>query len=200
MSLESRLKAAGYWLRSAMRHVLIGCLLFSGLLLWGGGAFAQATQTAQTAETADTEKEAVAIAEVGGAGSWSLTGGGAGSYGPSAAVEFTPIEHWLEIEAGVTPLFARHSTEWDTDLLLKKPWTLSKKVEFMAGVGPEWVHLRNGGVVTNSVSLEVAGDFMFWPSKKRRFGWYLEPAYDYNFGGGHEQSIGISGGLLIPIP
>lgn len=180
-----------------MRYLLIACWL-----AWGSAAFAQTAQTvqaAQTAQPADTEKEPVAIAELGGAGSWSLTGGGA-SYGASAAVEFTPIEHWLEIEVGVAPLFARHSTEWDTDLLLKKPWTLSKKVEFMVGVGPEWVHLRNRGVITNSVSLEVAGDFMFWPSKKRRFGWYLEPAYDYNFAGGHEQSLGISGGLLISIP
>jgi hypothetical protein len=166
-----------------MRYVLI-----AALLLCGGAAFGQTT-----------EKEPVAIAEIGGAPSWSITGGG-GSYGPTAAVEFTPIEHWLEIEAGVTPLFARHSTEWDTDLLLKKPWTLSKKVEFMMGVGPEWVHLRNRGVTTNSVSAEVAGDFMFWPWAKRRFGLYLEPSYEYNFGGGHEQAIGISGGLLISIP
>lgn len=136
--------------------------------------------------------------ELGGAGSWNIKDGGA-SFGPTVAVEFTPIENWLEIEAGVTPLFARHSTEWDTDLLFKKPWTLSKKVEFMLGVGPEWVHARNSGVTTNSVSAELAGDFMFWPSKKRRFGWYLEPAYDYNFGRGREQSLGISGGLLIPI-
>jgi hypothetical protein len=28
---------------------------------------------------------------------------------------------------------------------------------------------------------EVAGDFMFWPTGKHRFGWFLEPAYDYSF-------------------
>jgi hypothetical protein len=43
-------------------------------------------------------------------------------------------------------------------------------------------------------------DFMFWPAKKHRFGWYLEPSYEYNFARGHEQGIGISGGLLIAIP
>jgi hypothetical protein len=32
-----------------------------------------------------------------------------------------------------------------------------------------------------------------------RFGWYLEPAYDYSFAGGHQQSIGLSAGLLIGI-
>jgi len=54
-------------------------------------------------------------------------------------------------------------------------------------------------MTTNSVSVEVAPDFMFWPSAKRRFGWYIEPGYEYNFGRGREQSFGISGGLLIAI-
>jgi hypothetical protein len=52
---------------------------------------------------------------------------------------------------------------------------------------------------SNTVSLEVAGDFMFWAARKRRFGWFLEPAYGYSFTGGHQQSIGLSGGLLIAI-
>jgi hypothetical protein len=116
------------------------------------------------------------------------------------AVEVTPIENWLELAAGVTPLFSRHSTEWDTDLLFKKPWTLSRKVEFMFGVGPEWIHTSRYNVVTNSVGGEVALDFMFWPSRRHKFGWYLEPAYDYDFGRGHDQSVSISGGLLIAIP
>jgi hypothetical protein len=63
-------------------------------------------------------------------------------FGPDLAVEVTPIENWLELEEGVIPLFTGHSTEWDVDLLVKKPWTLSKKAEFMFGVGPEWVHTR----------------------------------------------------------
>ncbi len=119
--------------------------------------------------------------------------------GPTAAVEVTPIEDRLELEAGVTPAFSRHGTEWDTDLLFKKPWTLSQKVEFMLGAGPEWVHAREAGVVTNSLAAEIALDFMFWPHG-HRFGWYLEPAYDYGFGRDHEQSIGVSVGLLIAIP
>ena len=95
---------------------------------------------------------------------------------------------------------ADKNVEWDTDLLFKKPWTLSEKVEFMAGVGPEWVHTRQNGTVANSVAGEVVLDFMFWPSAQHRFGWFLEPGYEYNFGRGHERSIVISGGLLIAIP
>ena len=54
-------------------------------------------------------------------------------------------------------------------------------------------------MMTNAIAGEAVLDFMFWPSRKHKFGWYLEPVYDYSFGGGHEQSAGISGGLLIAI-
>ncbi len=145
------------------------------------------------------DKEPIAVVELGGAANGSITEGGS-SFGPTAAVEVTPIENWLELELGITPLFTRHSTEWDADLLFKKPWTISKKVEFMVGAGPELVHVTKYGATTNSVSGEAVLDFMFWPSRKHRFGWYLEPGYEYNFGSSHEQSLGISGGLLIAIP
>jgi hypothetical protein len=145
------------------------------------------------------EKEPAAVLELGAAGNWNVKDG-SGSVAPDLAVEVTPIKNWLELEAGVTPLLARHSTEWDTDLLFKRPWDFSPKVEFMAGIGPEWVHARANGISSNSVAGEAVLDFMFWPSHKHKFGWYLEPSYDYSFGAGHEQSAGISGGLLIAIP
>ena len=144
------------------------------------------------------EKEPVAIAEIGGAGEWALTHG-TPSYGPNFAVEVTPIKEWLEIEAGVTPFFSRRQTEWDTDLIFKKPYTLSKTTEFMFGVGPEWAHTASGGKGTNSVGGEAALDFMFWPWPKRRWGWYLVPSYGYSFSSGHEQSMSVSMGLLIAI-
>jgi len=157
--------------------------------LCSGRAFAQAGD----------QKEPAAILEIGAAPSWSITDGGS-NFSPTVAVEVTPIENWLEIEAGVTPIFSRHSTEWDTDVLFKKPWTLSKKVELMFGVGPEWIHTRKYGITTNAAGCEAALDLMFWPTAKHRFGWYIEPGYEYSFGRGHEKSVGVSGGLLIGIP
>lgn len=145
------------------------------------------------------DKEPIAVIELGGAAAWNLKDGGSSS-GPNIAAEVTPIENWLELEAGVTPLFGSNSTEWDTDLLFKKPWTLSHKAEFMFGVGPEWIHTIENKMTTNSIGGEAALDFMFWPSRRHKYGWYLEPGYDYNFGRGHEQSVGISGGLLIAVP
>jgi hypothetical protein len=154
----------------------------------------------QEALAQSSEKEPAAIVEIGAAASQSVTGDGA-TFGPTVAVEVTPIENRLELEAGVTALFKRHSTEWSADLLFKKPWTLSKKAEFMVGIGPEWIHSRQYGITTNSFAGEVAADFMYWPSSgKHKFGWYVEPGYEYSFGRGHEQSLGISGGLLIAIP
>jgi hypothetical protein len=144
------------------------------------------------------ENEPAAVIELGGANSVNLQGGW--SSGGDAAVEFTPIENWLEIEVGTTPLFARHSVEWDTGVLFKKPWTFSRKAELMIGLGPEWVHSREFGVRRNALAGEFALDFMFWPGAKHRLGWFVEPSYEYTFGHEHERSVGVSWGLLIAIP
>lgn len=119
------------------------------------------------------DPEPAAISELGGAASKNLKGG-VPVFGPTVAMEVAPIQHWLELEAGITPTFNRHSTEWNADLLFKKPWTFSEKVEFMFGVGPEWFHARESGTTTNSLGGEVVVDFMFWPSGRRPFGWYVE--------------------------
>jgi hypothetical protein len=167
------------------------------LLLFISVAAASRAQTPAQSEPPLDDDPAI-IVELGASTSWNTTGGAA-SFAPNLAAEATPIENWLELEAGVSPFFTRNSTEWDTDLLFKKPWTLSRKAECMLGVGPEWVYLRQHGTTSHSISGEVAGDFMFWPNGKHRFGWYLEPAYDYNFMAGHPQSIGMSAGLLIGV-
>jgi hypothetical protein len=150
-------------------------------------------------QAADKDKDPEAIFEFGAATSWNLSGGAA-TFAPNLAAEITSIDNWLELEAGVSPFYTRNTKEWDTDLLFKKPWTISQKAEFMLGVGPQWVHLKENGRWSNSIAGEVAADFMFWPTGKHRFGWYLEPAYDYSFARGHQKSIGMSGGLLIGVP
>ena len=142
-------------------------------------------------------EEPSAILEIGAASETGLKGGT--GFGPSFSVETTPIEDVLEVESGVSPLFSHGQTEWDADFLFKKPWTLSDTVEFMAGVGPSWSHTLSGGKTTDTLGAEAALDFMFWPWPKRRFGWYLEPTYGYSFASGHDQSLSVSVGLLIPI-
>jgi len=166
--------------------------LFATLFLCPALTLAQSPQKA-------LEKESAAILELGAATSWNVHGGRPG-FGPTVAVELTPIEHWLELEAGVTPLFSRHSREWSTDLLFKKPWSLSRKVEFMVGIGPEWVRSTERGVTTNAFAGEAVADFMFWRSAKHKFGFYVEPGYERKFGPSREHSLVVSGGLLIAIP
>jgi hypothetical protein len=167
-------------------------LLFGVLPVHGQSSSQSPSQWQEAGE----DKDPKIILELGAATNWNFSGGAA-TFAPNLAAEITPIENWLEIEAGISPFYTGKSTEWDTDLLFKKPWTLSRKAEFMLGAGPQWVHLSQNGKTTDSIVGEVAGDFMFWPTGKHRFGWFLEPAYDYSFAGGHQQSIGMSAGLLI---
>jgi hypothetical protein len=156
------------------------------------------TMSVANAFAQSVNQEPIAVVEIGGAAGRSLTNHES-SFGPTVAVEATAIDNWLELEAGVTPLFGHHSTEWGTDLIFKKPWTLSQKAEFMLGLGPEWIHTSTHGVKANSIAIEVAPDFMFWPAGKHRFGWYLEPSYEYTFGPAHEHSVSVTGALLIAI-
>jgi hypothetical protein len=144
------------------------------------------------------DKEPLAILQLGAAGEWGLNDRGS-SFGPTAAVEFNPIKNWLAIEMGVTTLFGKGQTEWDTDFIFKKPFDLSPGVEFEPGIGPVWIHAIGGCRTTNGIGAEAIFEFMFWPTMDRKYGWFLEPSYTYSFARGHEQSFGVSGGLLIPI-
>jgi hypothetical protein len=143
------------------------------------------------------EKEPTAIVEIGGAAEWDLPNG-ASSFGPTVSVEVTPIKDWLEIEAGVSALRGHGQTEWGSDLIFKKPFTLSDTVEFMIGVGPEWTYTTGGEGA--KVSAEVAAEFMIWPTKDRKFGWFIEPTYSYALTSDHQKSLGLGAGLMIPIP
>ena len=159
--------------------------LIATLLLTAGAARAE-------------EKEPSALIEMGGATEWDLRGGQ--SFGPAVAIEVTPLKDWLEIEGGVSPLFGGGHTDWNTDLVFKKPFTLSKTVEVEFGVGPEWLHTTGGGKTADSLGGEAVVEFQFWPWPNRNYGWYLEPSYGYDFGSGHAQSFGLTVGLLIAIP
>jgi hypothetical protein len=161
-------------------------MAFIAALLFAGAARAE-------------DKDPLAVVELGGAGEWGFNGARS-SFGPSAAVEFAPIKNWLVIETGVTTLFSRGQTEWDTDFIFKKPFDLSPTVEFEPGIGPVWMHTVSGIGRTDSIGAEAVLDFMFWPTPDRKLGWFLEPSYSYSFSKGHEQSFGASVGLLIPIP
>jgi hypothetical protein len=175
-----------------------GAVILSGLVI-GLGLLVLAESA-----RAQEEQEPAAIAEIGAAGAWSTRGGGS-AYGPAFSMETTPIPDVLEVEGGTTPFQSRGQTEWDTDFLFKKPFTLTDTLEFMAGVGPQWSHVQSRPGLGNkgardSYGAEVAGDFMFWPWAGRHIGLYAEPSYGWDFGHGHDQALSLSLGLLFPFP
>ena len=173
------------------------------LLLPAAGALAQDALVkdafVKDALAKDREpKEPFAILQFGAGAEWGLNGGAPG-FGPSVAVEFTPIKNWLEVETGVATSFSKGKTEWDTDFIFKKPFDLSRTIEFEPGLGPVWIRTTGGGRTTDAIGAEAVFEFMFWPTTDRKYGWFLEPSYTYSFARGHDQSFGVSGGLLIPI-
>ena len=151
-----------------------------------------------TAQAAEKEKEPVAELELGASAEWSFPGA-AFSLGPSVGIEVTPIKNWLEIEAEVSPVFGSGRTEWQTELVFKKPYDLSDKVEVMPGLGPAWFYKTGRGETGSSVGAVALVDFQIWPSAERKFGLFIEPSYSYDFGREHEQSLGVTVGVLIPI-
>jgi hypothetical protein len=154
--------------------------------------------SAQAAEKAEKEKEAPAELELGMAVEWAIPGGGVG-VGPSVGIEYTVFKDWLEVELEVSPLFGGGRTDWDTELIFKKPFELSEKLEVMPGVGPAWLYSVSHGQSSSSLGAVAMLDFQFWPTPARNFGWFIEPSYTYDLGREHEQSLGVTFGLLIPI-
>jgi hypothetical protein len=142
------------------------------------------------------DNEPRAVIELGAATERSLQEG-AYSAGPSASVEFPVIKNWLEIEIGISPLFRPGQTEWQGDLLFRKPFTIDRHVEFMIGAGPQLSYATAGG--GTKVSGEIALEWMIWPTDDRKFGWFVSPTYSYAFSRGHEQAVGVTTGLLIAI-
>lgn len=138
------------------------------------------------------------VFEIGGAGDWGLTSGPAG-FGGTVGMEVTPIERWLEIEASGTALGANGRHEVSTDVAFKKPFDLSRAVEFMAGAGPSVTWNFSGPRHTRSLAGELELDFMFW--RTRNLGCYAEPTFDFSgFRNTSDRSLGLALGIIIGVP
>jgi hypothetical protein len=163
-------------------------------------ALAVALLFAASARAGEKENEAAAELEIGAAVDWAVPGGsGSFTFGPSVGIEVTPIPNWLEVEAGVSPMFSNGKTEWSTELVFKRPYELSDKLEMMLGFGPEWIYRTGRGDTGGSIGGVVLADFQIWPTADRKIGWFIEPSLGYDFGREREQSLGFTVGILIPI-
>ena len=121
--------------------------------------------------------------------------GGPTNFGPSFAFEFTPIEHWLEVETGLSRIQLEGAAEWEADLTFKKPFELSPSRELLVGFGPAWTHTHAPGEPVNAWGGEFSVDFQFYTHG--RWGWFIEPSYSVGFGHGTEKTVAITFGLLI---
>jgi len=160
---------------------------------WGllGIAIASLVST-HVAAAEEKEKEPLAVLALGAAGEWGFPGGKF-SRGPSAAVEFSLIKDWVEVEIGGAKLFRRGTSEWEAEVVFRKPFTLSETTEFMIGLGPIWTWEKGESAKLGTV---FQADFMFWSSPEKKYGWFVEPSYSVSRG---ERSLGVSVGLLIGI-
>jgi hypothetical protein len=145
------------------------------------------------------EGESPLVFEMGGAAGWGLQQGNS-SAGPEVAIEYTVIEHMLEIEVAVSPQFSGGKTEFDTDLIFKKPFDLSDRLEFLIGAGLEWGHGVSGQKPADSIAGEAIAEFVYFPWTDHKVGIFLEQTYSYDFGKEHEQTLGLAAGLHIGIP
>ncbi|HEX7478409.1 MAG TPA: hypothetical protein VF331_11425 [Polyangiales bacterium] len=152
--------------------------------------------SAARAESGGPKTEEVEHKFVVGVGAAAELELGDGSFHPGGnlMIEFEPIEDWLEVEIGASVLATKGGTQVPVDLLLKKPFQLTHRLDFMIGAGPE--------VVCDSrsphglrVGVEGALDLMFWPSQN--VGVWFEPSYDVVFHSGLSHGLGSTGGLLI---
>jgi len=96
------------------------------------------------------------------------------------------IEHWLEIETGVAPRFEKGESEVEFELIFKKPFELSESLEFLIGAGPVWVHQAEESP-KDSIAAEAIVELVYLPREDHKVGFFVEPSYSYNFGGGHER-------------
>ncbi len=168
-----------------------GTTIAAGVLVAVGAVHAQAPAAAGPAK-----EDHRAVIELGLAAERGI-GESSTGLGGTIAVEMTPIENWLELETGVAAMRSAGHTEYSADFLFKKPWQLSEKAEFMAGLGPELSHRPDHRPGT-TLATEIIGDFMFWPT--RNVGWYLEPGYSMTRLSGGERSVELSAGLIIGVP
>ena len=116
------------------------------------------------------------------------------SRGPTASVEFNVIKDWLEIEVGGAKLFRRGHSEWEAEVVFRKPFDLSETTEFMVGLGPMWTQAKGEGTKRGTTFVL---DFMFWQSPEKKYGWFIEPSYSISKG--NERSVSVSIGLLFGV-
>jgi len=119
------------------------------------------------------------------------------TYGSSIAVEFTAIEHQLEIEVGAQYMSSASPQVMGSQIIFKKPFQLAPTVELGLGLGPNMSRKVRAGDSHWQTGIAFSADLMVWPTKK--LGWYASPEYVHGLNSRSDRSLGLSIGLLFPM-
>jgi hypothetical protein len=171
----------------------IRVVLLAAVAAWSRDAVAEDKKA--SAEGSGEGVEHTVIVGIGGAAELEFRVGAVHS-GGNLMVEWDAIENWLELEVGASVLSAERGVEVPVDLLVKKPFRLTRWAEFMVAVGPEVVAVSNPTTKATYFGGEVALDFMFWPWG-HHVGLWVEPEYDFIFHDGVSHDLGSTGGVLL---
>src|SRR3984893_16423077 len=121
-----------------------------------------ASPAASAAETGSVEHTVI----IGGGGAIERELGERSTHaGANVFLEYEAIEGWLELELGASWLAIPGGTELPNDLLVQKPFSLTREADLLDGAGPQIVrvfHPNEGGTF---LGVEFALDFMYWPTK-----------------------------------
>ena len=119
----------------------------------------------------------------------------AGHFGATAFLELEAIDGWLELELGAQILATAPGREASLDLLLKKPFRVTPRLEVMTGLGPTVIQASGAGETRTSWGIEAAVDFMYWPVG--RLGLWAEPAYEIVLSGGFAHALACTAGPML---
>ena len=119
----------------------------------------------------------------------------AGRFGAAAFLELEAIDGWLELELGAQILATAPGREASLDLLLKKPFRVTPRLEVMTGLGPTVTQASGAGETRTAWGIEAAVDFMYWPAG--RVGFWAEPAYEIVLSGALAQVASCTAGPML---
>jgi hypothetical protein len=119
----------------------------------------------------------------------------AGHSGAAAFLELEAVDEWLELELGAQLLATAPGREASLDLLLKKPFRVTPRLEVMTGLGLTVIRASGAGETRTSWGIEAAVDFMYWPVG--RLGFWAEPAYEIVLSGGFARALSCTAGPML---
>ena len=149
---------------------------------------------ARAEEGSESEEERAVAVQIGPVGERNLKDK-TSSAGATAAVEVTPMEDLLKIEAGATLLATPHRREMIASLLFKTPLWVSPDSEILMGAGPKASKALQDTRDT-AFGFLANVEYAHWFNKS--IGWYAGPEYGVGVGKSKgEHTVGLSAGILL---